>query len=79
MLIKFSIFVCTLFILPTAHPVNAQNMNYAVVAIGSLLVLVILSWVMWGRKQYKGARAALIVSEIGGVVEVDSESKKIKD
>ena len=49
-------FVCILFLLPTAHPVNGQNMNYAVVAIGGLLNIVGASWVGWGRKQYTGAR-----------------------
>ena len=47
-------FICVLFILPTAHPVNSQNMNYAVVAVGGILILVGLTWVFWGRYTFKG-------------------------
>ncbi|KAH8112918.1 amino acid transporter [Phellopilus nigrolimitatus] len=50
----FTVLVCILFILPTAHPTNAQNMNYAVVAIGALLVLTVLAWVVWGRMHFHG-------------------------
>ncbi|KAJ6624395.1 amino acid transporter [Mycena sp. CBHHK59/15] len=50
----FTIFVCTLFVLPTAHPVNALNMNYAVVAVGGVLLLVLGMWVAWGRGRFTG-------------------------
>lgn len=42
------------FILPTAHPVTALNMNYAVVAIGGLIILVSFQYLLWGRKVYNG-------------------------
>jgi amino acid transporter len=42
------------FILPTAHPVTALNMNYAIVAIGGLVVLVSIQWFAWGRGVYAG-------------------------
>ncbi|KAJ7268040.1 amino acid/polyamine transporter I [Mycena rebaudengoi] len=50
----FTVFVCVLFILPTAHPVTVLNMNYSVVAVGGLLLLVVLMWVFWGRQRFKG-------------------------
>nr|GAT50889.1 amino acid metabolite permease [Mycena chlorophos] len=50
----FTVFICILFVLPTAHPVNALNMNYAVVAVGGLMVLVLFMWVVWGRGRFKG-------------------------
>jgi hypothetical protein len=43
-----------LFVMPTTRPVTALNMNYAVVAIGGLIVLVSVQWVVWGRRVYKG-------------------------
>ncbi|KAH7334343.1 amino acid transporter [Rhizoctonia solani] len=50
----FTIFVCVLFILPTSMPVDALNMNYSVVAIGAVLVLILGSWVFYGRYHFKG-------------------------
>ncbi|KAI5116509.1 hypothetical protein M0805_001864 [Coniferiporia weirii] len=50
----FTAFVCVLFVLPTAHPTNAQNMNYAVVAIGALLLITIVAWLAWGRRHFDG-------------------------
>ncbi|KAI0318202.1 amino acid transporter [Amylostereum chailletii] len=50
----FTVFVCVLFILPTAHPVNSQNMNYAVVAVGGIMIVVGMTWVFWGRFRFKG-------------------------
>ncbi|KIK65291.1 hypothetical protein GYMLUDRAFT_93955 [Collybiopsis luxurians FD-317 M1] len=50
----FTAFICVLFILPTAFPVNKNNMNYAVVSIGGIMIIVTITWVFWGRFQYKG-------------------------
>ena len=51
---QFTVFVCVLFVLPTAHPVNSQNMNYAVVAVGGIMMLVGATWVLWGRFRFAG-------------------------
>ncbi|KAL0946011.1 hypothetical protein HGRIS_012288 [Hohenbuehelia grisea] len=51
----FTTFICILFILPTAHPVNELNMNYAVVAVGGLLLLVTAAWALWGRYHFVGS------------------------
>ncbi|OAX40392.1 amino acid transporter [Rhizopogon vinicolor AM-OR11-026] len=50
----FTIFICILFILPTASPVDVFNMNYAIVAVGGLLVIVTINWFWWGRHSFKG-------------------------
>ncbi|KAF9045379.1 amino acid transporter [Panaeolus papilionaceus] len=50
----FIIFICVLFVLPTAQPVNQQDMNYAIVSVGSILLLVGLTWFFWGRHTFKG-------------------------
>ncbi|KAJ7776827.1 amino acid transporter [Mycena maculata] len=50
----FTIFMCILFILPTAHPVTELNMNYAVVAVGGVMLLVLLMWIFWGRARFSG-------------------------
>ncbi|KIJ64797.1 hypothetical protein HYDPIDRAFT_175318 [Hydnomerulius pinastri MD-312] len=50
----FSTFICVLFVLPTAYPVNVLNMNYAIVAVGGLFVIVAINWVTWGRFSFVG-------------------------
>ncbi|KAF5393555.1 hypothetical protein D9757_000048 [Collybiopsis confluens] len=50
----FASFICLLFILPTAFPVTAQNMNYAVVSVGGITAGVIVNWFLWGRFHYRG-------------------------
>ncbi|KAF9075856.1 amino acid transporter [Rhodocollybia butyracea] len=57
----FSSFICVLFILPTAFPVNKNNMNYAVVSVGTIMMLVVTTWVFWGRFRYKGPVATSVV------------------
>jgi hypothetical protein len=52
--VQFTIFICVLFILPTAHPVNQLNMNYAIVAVGGVMLLVVLMWLFWGRSRFSG-------------------------
>jgi hypothetical protein len=51
---QFIILVCVLFVLPTAYPVDVFNMNYAIVAVGGLLVIVTINWFSWGRHNFKG-------------------------
>jgi hypothetical protein len=34
--------------------VNQLNMNYAIVAVGGLIILVGLTWVTWGRTRFVG-------------------------
>ncbi|KAI0044845.1 amino acid transporter [Auriscalpium vulgare] len=55
----FTVFVCVLFILPTAHPVTTQNMNYAVVAVGGILIIVGSTWAFWGRHRFIGPVATV--------------------
>ncbi|KAL4248417.1 Amino Acid-Polyamine-Organocation Transporter [Abortiporus biennis] len=60
----FSLFVSVLFILPTAHPVTSTNMNYAIVAIGGIIVLVGIAWFAWGRQSFKSRRRVIIENEL---------------
>jgi amino acid transporter len=50
----FCVFICILFVLPTAYPVNVLNMNYAIVAVGGLLVIITINWFWWGKHSFKG-------------------------
>jgi len=70
----FTLFVCILFILPTSVPVSAINMNYAIVAIGGVLLLITVSWFAYGVRHYKGP-----VSTVDMVPEQDHTSLSKKD
>jgi len=50
----FGVFVCILFVLPTARPTTSINMNYSIVAVGALLVIVAVAWLAWGHRQFRG-------------------------
>lgn len=53
-LYQFTVFICVLFILPTATPVSQLNMNYAIVAIGGIVLIVGMVWTFWGRFHFSG-------------------------
>ncbi|KAF8128590.1 amino acid transporter [Boletus edulis] len=50
----FSSFICILFVLPTSYPVNEYDMNYAILAVGGVVVIVAINWVTWGRHSFVG-------------------------
>ncbi|KAI0767748.1 amino acid transporter [Fomes fomentarius] len=60
----FTVFICVLFILPTAHPTTALNMNYSIVAIGAVFVIVGACWTFWGRFRFHGP--VKTVANVGG-------------
>ncbi|KAA1475343.1 amino acid transporter [Dentipellis sp. KUC8613] len=75
----FTIFICVLFVLPTARPVTPQNMNYAVVAVGGIFVLVGLAWALWGRRRFRGPVRTLVEpSEDAGEVASVKASEKME-
>ncbi|GAB4816144.1 hypothetical protein N2152v2_003190 [Parachlorella kessleri] len=50
---RFSFFLVILC-LPTAYPITKDNLNYAPVAVGSLLILSLSWWIISARKWFKG-------------------------
>lgn len=66
--------MCVLFILPTAHPVNQLNMNYAIVAVGGVMLLVLLMWLFWGRTRFSGPVFTRV--ELEGQKEKANEEEK---
>ncbi|KAK1821730.1 polyamine transporter tpo5 [Friedmanniomyces endolithicus] len=58
----WTLFVSIIFVMPTALPVTAETMNYAIVYLGAILFFSMLYWVIRGRKFYTGP---LIEAEIG--------------
>lgn len=56
-------FVTIIFIMPTIRPVLADNMNYAIVFLGAILVASAIAWFMGGRKYYTGPLTEATVTE----------------
>ncbi|KAK0383891.1 hypothetical protein NLU13_7983 [Sarocladium strictum] len=54
--ICYILFLTAFLVLPTVMPVTAQNMNYASVILGGVLILVTIDWIFRGRKAYNGPK-----------------------
>lgn len=52
--IGWSIMTTVLFVFPPENPVTGNNMNYAVVAFGIVLIIAVVQWLVDGRKNYQG-------------------------
>ena len=52
--IAFGVLIICLSTLPPYQPVTAQNMNYASVVFGAVILLSIVSWFIFGRRIYSG-------------------------
>ncbi|EOD47364.1 putative amino acid permease protein [Neofusicoccum parvum UCRNP2] len=59
----WTLFVSIIFILPTARPTTAENMNWAVVYLVAIFVAAIAYWLFGGRKWYTGP---LVETEVDG-------------
>jgi amino acid transporter len=58
----WTLFVSIIFILPTARPVAADTMNYAIVYFVAIIAFALLFWYVKGKSYYTGP-----VKETGGV------------
>lgn len=66
--IAWTLLTTVLFVFPPDNPVTGNNMNYAVVAFGIVLIIAVTQWIIDGRKNYEGPQIdAAVMSK--GVVE----------
>ena len=47
-------FLTVLFVLPTAYPVTAVNLNYAGIMLGGTLILAFASWFIFAHRWFDG-------------------------
>lgn len=52
--IAWAILTTVLFVFPPEIPVTPTNMNYCVAAFGVILLIAVVTWIVDGRKNYKG-------------------------
>lgn len=70
-----------LFVFPPEIPVSVGNMNYCIVAFGVILLIAGTTWILDGRKHYKGPQLdvdAMLDGKILGAepLQVASDSEK---
>ena len=47
-------YTCAVFLLPTQYPIELKTFNYAPIALGIVLSLILLWWIVDARKWFKG-------------------------
>lgn len=47
-------YTCSVFLLPTSYPIKWDTFNYAPIALGVCLMLILLWWILDARKWFKG-------------------------
>ena len=52
--LAYGIFVCIFVVFPTEMPVTAENMNYASLMFGSVIIFILVAWLVYGRRAYHG-------------------------
>lgn len=52
--ISYSVVLIVFMLFPPYQPVNAQNMNYASLIFGAVMLLSVALWFIYGRKIYYG-------------------------
>lgn len=77
----FLVFASITFNFPTLNPVTADNMNYTSAAVGVIMLVAIVTWVVTGKKQFRGPESGGVVikgESVGvahGVASGDGEGK----
>ena len=67
----WTLFASIIFILPTAIPVAADNMNYAVAFLGGILLFALIYWYARGKSFYTGP---VVEADVVNGADVDSSS-----
>lgn len=83
----WTLFVSIIFVLPTARPVVANEMNYASAFLGLIALFAGLFWLMWGKKRYVGPVIEAMRGDADsgtgsgseGVLDGEKGSEKAKD
>lgn len=60
-------FISIAFILPSLNPVNLQTFNYAIVAVGIVIIYSVGFWLLSARKWFKGPIKQIAVEEMQGI------------
>lgn len=71
----FLTFFCITFNFPSVSPVDSENMNYTSAAIGVVMLISLITWIMTGRKQFTGPDAGHLLDVGRGEEVAGTEAK----
>ncbi|KAF2104499.1 GABA permease [Rhizodiscina lignyota] len=57
----YLMFAVVIFNLPTLSPVTSENMNYTCAAIGAIMLIAAVTWILTGRKHFSGPEGGKIM------------------
>lgn len=85
--IAWALLTTVLFVFPPEIPTTSSNMNYAIVAFGIMLLIAGTTWVVDGRKNYKGPQLdiqGLLSGQVDGIDpttagDISKEGKPLED
>ena len=72
----WTLFVSIIFLFPTAMPVTANTMNYAIIFMAFILAVAAMWWYVGGRKYYTGPLIEAQISGVDGDSGSDSNDKE---
>lgn len=73
--IAYVILTTVLFVFPPALPVTGSNMNYCIVAFAIVLMISVIQWFVDGRKNYKGPKIEIDMSQLTGAQRAEIEEQ----
>ena len=56
-------FTSITFNFPTISPVDSENMNYTSAAVGIIMLVAVVTWLVTGRKNFRGPESGGVVLE----------------
>jgi len=71
-------FIAIIFILPQVNPVDSQTLNYAIVAVGIVIVYSVWFWLISARKWFTGPVKQIAAEEMGINVMEPAEALKFE-
>lgn len=74
----WTLFISIIFFMPTALPVTAENMNYAVVFFVGIVGLSVFFWHVGGKKVYRGPQPTAPDPEVASEIDFRGEVKDEK-
>ncbi|CAN8102651.1 unnamed protein product [Discula destructiva] len=80
--LAWTLMTTVLFVFPPENPVTGENMNYAVIAFGIVLIIAIVQWIVDGRKNYEGPQIdadAMSKGIVEGITGVESAHSGAED
>lgn len=80
--IAWTLMTTVLFVFPPENPVTGDNMNYAVVAFGIVLIIAVVQWIVDGRKNYEGPQIdaeAMSKGVVEGITSAESEHSAVDE